>query len=78
MLDPDLVILGGGIGHNADLLLDPVTRELRACSPFRPRIAVSALGDDAVLQGALATALAAAQGRLFDPATMLDRKELLV
>ncbi|HEX9343764.1 MAG TPA: ROK family transcriptional regulator [Actinomycetota bacterium] len=66
VLDPDLVILGGGIGHNSgDLLLEPVTRELRGCGPFRPRVAVSALGADAVLQGALATALLAAQERVF-------------
>ncbi|HEY9504872.1 MAG TPA: hypothetical protein VIQ27_02770 [Gemmatimonadales bacterium] len=38
----------------------------------------SALGEDAVLQGAVATALEVAQSRLFDPATMLDRKELVV
>jgi predicted NBD/HSP70 family sugar kinase len=66
VLDPDLVVLGGGIGHNAgDLLIEPLARELRAVSPFQPRIAVSALGTDAVLQGALATALAAAQEHVF-------------
>jgi predicted NBD/HSP70 family sugar kinase len=66
VLDPDLVVLGGGIGHNAgDLLLEPIARELRACSPFRPRLAVSALGADAVLSGALTTALAGAQEQVF-------------
>jgi predicted NBD/HSP70 family sugar kinase len=78
VVDLELVILGGGIGGNADLLLAPVERELRALSPLRPRLAASALGEDAVLQGAVATALAAAQDWLFDPARMLDRKELVV
>jgi len=78
VVDLELVILGGGIGGNADLLLEPVERELRALSPLRPRLAGAALGGDAVLQGALATALATAQDRLFDPARMLDRKELVV
>ena len=78
VVDLELVILGGGIGGNADLLLAPVERGLRALSPLRPRLVVSALGDDAVLQGAVATALGVAQRRLFDPATMLDRKELVV
>jgi predicted NBD/HSP70 family sugar kinase len=78
VVDLELVILGGGVGGNADLLLEPVERELRELSPLRPRLAASALGDDAVLQGAVATALAAAQDRLFDPARMLDRKELLI
>jgi predicted NBD/HSP70 family sugar kinase len=76
--DLELVVLGGGIGGNADLLLEPLERELRALSPLRPRLAASALGEDAVLQGAVATALAAAQDWLFDPARMLDRKELVV
>ena len=75
VVDLELVILGGGVGGNADLLLEPVERELRALSPLRPRLAVSSLGEDAVLQGAVATALAAAQDWLFDPARMLDRKE---
>jgi len=78
VVDLELVILGGGIGGNADLLLEPVERELRALSPLRPRLVASALGDDAVLQGAVGDALAVAQDQLFDPATMLERKELVV
>jgi predicted NBD/HSP70 family sugar kinase len=65
VLDPQLVILGGGIAGNSDLL-EPVERELRALSPFRPRVAVSELRDDAVLQGAIATSLASAQEKLFN------------
>ena len=65
ILDPELVILGGGIGRSGDLLLEPIERELREISPFRPRIVVSALGQDAVLHGAVATALEAARDRLF-------------
>jgi predicted NBD/HSP70 family sugar kinase len=78
VVDLELVILGGGVGGNADLLLAPVERQLRALSPIRPRLAVSALGEDAVLQGAVATALEVARQRLFDPTTLLDRKELVV
>lgn len=65
VLDPALVILGGGVGRNGDVLLDPIRRELAALCPIRPRIAVSELGADAELLGAVATALAAAQDRLF-------------
>ena len=64
VLDPELVVLGGGIGRNGDLLIDPIERELRHL-PFRPRLLVSALGEDAVLQGAVATALEAARDRVF-------------
>ena len=74
ILDPQLVILGGGIVHtNADLLLEPLRRELAALSPFTPRLAVSELGEEAVLAGAVATALATAQDRLFSRHEDLDR-----
>ena len=65
VLDPALVILGGGIGRNAELLREPLERELRALSPFRPRIEVSSLGEEAELMGAVSLALVAAQERLF-------------
>ena len=68
VVDPELVILGGGIGRNGDLLLEPVERELAQISPFKPRIDVSALGEDAELNGAVATALQAAQEQLFSRA----------
>jgi predicted NBD/HSP70 family sugar kinase len=75
VLDPELVILGGGVGQNGDLLLEPIEQELRALSPFRPRIEVSALGEDAVLHGAVATALADAQGRVFSRMANVSFKE---
>lgn len=66
VLDPELVILGGGIGRNGgDQLLEPIEQELRRLLPFRPRVVVSALSEDAVLQGAIATALEVAQERIF-------------
>ncbi len=69
VVDPALVVLGGGIGHNADLLLDGVQRRLVEVSPLRPEIAVSDLGKDAVLRGAIATALDLARSEVFDKAT---------
>jgi predicted NBD/HSP70 family sugar kinase len=65
VVDPELVVLGGGIGRNGDLLLEPVERELRALSRFRARVDVSALGEDAAVLGAVAMALQSAQDRLF-------------
>jgi len=65
VIDPELVVLGGGIGRNGDLLVEPIERELRQLLPFRPRVAVSALGEDAVLRGAIATALEVARDRVF-------------
>ena len=65
VVDPELVILGGGIGSNGDLLLEPVERELHAVSPFRPRIEVSVLQQEATLYGSVSMALQAAQDQLF-------------
>jgi predicted NBD/HSP70 family sugar kinase len=66
MLDPALVILGGGVGDNADLLLEPISTELAALTPLRPPIVPSALGGDAVLIGAIATALTTARELVFE------------
>ena len=66
VVDPELVILGGPIGRQGDLLLEPVERQLAARSPFRPRIEASALGDDAEILGAIARALESAEDLLFD------------
>jgi predicted NBD/HSP70 family sugar kinase len=65
VLDPQLVILGGGIGSNQDLLESVITK-LRAVSPFRPRIEISSLREDATLHGAVWQALQSAQDQLFD------------
>jgi len=65
VIDPELVIVGGGVGRSGDLLLEPIERELHALSPFRPRILLAALGEDAVLHGAVATALEAGRREVF-------------
>ena len=65
VVDPELVILGGGVGSNGDLLLEPVRHELRGVSPFRPRVEVSALREEATLYGSVSMALEAARDQLF-------------
>lgn len=69
VLDPDLVVLGGGLGASADLLIDPVEDALRELTPLRPRIAPSLLGDEAVLLGATTTALDLARPEVFERRT---------
>ncbi|MEU6854605.1 ROK family protein [Actinacidiphila alni] len=66
VLDPDLVVLGGGVGHSADLLLRTVGDTLRRLTPLRPKVAASTLGEDAVLLGAVATALGTARDVVFE------------
>ena len=63
--DVALVVLGGGIGVNGDLLLAPVRRRLGEWLPFPPRVEVSSLGDAAVLTGALAVGRRAALDSVF-------------
>jgi predicted NBD/HSP70 family sugar kinase len=63
--DVGLVVLGGGIGSNGDLLLEPVRGLLHDWLPYPPRVEVSSLGDGAVLMGALSVGLRAALDRVF-------------
>ncbi|HEU5424410.1 MAG TPA: ROK family transcriptional regulator [Nitrolancea sp.] len=58
VLDPGLIVIGGGVGGNADLLLEPTKRllgDLLALSP--PPIEMSILGREAVVLGGLAAGL---------------------
>ena len=55
--DVSLVVLGGGLGSNGDLLLAPVRSLLDRWIPYPPNVAVSSLGEAAVLTGALALGL---------------------
>jgi predicted NBD/HSP70 family sugar kinase len=71
--DVELVVLGGGIGANGDLLLDPVGRQLAEWLPFPPRLEVSTLGEAAVLTGALAVGVQAARENVFNSRSRAGR-----
>jgi predicted NBD/HSP70 family sugar kinase len=63
VVDPELVVLGGGIGQ-APGFSAAVTTELRVLSPVLPEVRVSALGTDAVVDGCLASGADLAWARL--------------
>src|SRR5438477_11562896 len=63
ILDPALVVLGGGIGASP-LLLRPARGSAAALVPITARIETSLLGERAALQGAIAVALRAARTML--------------
>jgi predicted NBD/HSP70 family sugar kinase len=63
ILDPGLVVLGGGIGASP-LLLRPVRGSAAALVPVTARIETSLLAERAALQGAIAIALRAARSTL--------------
>ena len=54
--DVELVVLGGGIGTNSELLGD-VRPLLEEWLPYPPRVEISSLGENAVLMGAVAIGL---------------------
>jgi predicted NBD/HSP70 family sugar kinase len=66
VLDPELVVLSGGVGHNLSLLRPGMDERIRELSPLRPRIAVSALQEEGALRGAVTVAAREAREVLFD------------
>ncbi len=66
VIDPELVVLGGGVGSNVDLLLAPMEAALRTMTPLAPRIVAGSLGDGAVLSGAIAMGLESARELVFE------------
>jgi predicted NBD/HSP70 family sugar kinase len=54
--DPELIVLGGGVGQAAGFL-DAVAREVARWAPVLPTLRVSALGTHAVVDGCLAAGL---------------------
>jgi predicted NBD/HSP70 family sugar kinase/predicted transcriptional regulator len=69
VLDPALVVIGGGIGRNGDLLLPTIEHALVRLVPLRvPELRVSELGPDAPLLGAVAAGLDRARTVAFEAA----------
>jgi predicted NBD/HSP70 family sugar kinase len=65
LIDPDLVVIGGGIGNAGTALLEPIERAVRAAVPFSPPVVLSELGDDGSALGAVRQALDAVDELLF-------------
>jgi predicted NBD/HSP70 family sugar kinase len=65
LLNPEVVILGGGVAGGGDALRDPVERELRRHTPVAPRLLLSELGEDSVVLGAVRVAVDMADELIF-------------
>jgi predicted NBD/HSP70 family sugar kinase len=64
--DVEVIVIGGGVGSNGDLLLEPIRAKLGQWMDYPPRVEVSSLGEAAVLSGALSVGLRAALDNVFD------------
>jgi glucokinase len=64
LLDPEVIVVGGGLAEAGAALFEPLSERLAAALPYPPRLVPSALEDAAVLHGAVSVALALARRRL--------------
>lgn len=67
LLDPEVIVLGGGLASSGAVLFEVLSGRLASAVPFPPRLVPSALEDAAVVHGAVSVALALARRHLGDP-----------
>ncbi|MEO8229964.1 MAG: ROK family transcriptional regulator [Chloroflexota bacterium] len=72
LLDPEVIVVGGGLADAGSALFGPLESRLRASLPYPPRLVASALEDAAVLHGAVSLALTLARRRLAGLASVAD------
>lgn len=53
VLDPEVIVLGGGMARSADMLIEPILRKLDGVIPMRPNLVPSSLGFRAAVLGAI-------------------------
>ncbi|WP_410668039.1 ROK family protein [Amycolatopsis sp. cmx-4-68] len=66
-LDPQVVVYGGGFSRSADVILEPLRRELAKHCLRVPELRTSTLGDEGVALGAVRLALDEVDARLLGP-----------
>jgi predicted NBD/HSP70 family sugar kinase len=64
LLDPEVIVIGGGLTQSGRDFVTPLEDRLRNSVPYPPSLVRSALGDDAVARGAAVLALSIAKHRL--------------
>lgn len=67
LLDPQVVVLGGGFSRSADVLLPPLRERLERTCIRLPDLRASTLGDECVVTGAIDYAVAHLDHQLFTP-----------
>ncbi len=73
MLDPSLVVLAGDVGSaGGDRLARRVQEQVARLAPVSPRVVVTEVPGEPVLQGALLTALEATREEVFTSPAVAD------
>jgi predicted NBD/HSP70 family sugar kinase len=73
LLDPEVIVIGGDIAQLGPVLLDALVDALRAEKLNQPRLEISTLGADAIVQGAIRHSLSWVERERFDASAI--RKE---
>jgi predicted NBD/HSP70 family sugar kinase len=76
LFDPEVIVLGGGVGQNLDLLEPDITTALRLITSMVAPLAVGDLGHEAVVMGAIATGLSIARSQVFQRRISQDFKNI--
>jgi len=66
VLNPELIVIGGGIANAGELITEPLRRQLAHMARLPPRLEASTLGDHGVVIGAVRHALDDVEPRLLD------------
>jgi predicted NBD/HSP70 family sugar kinase len=66
LLNPQVVVIGGGVSKGMDVLLGLIVERLPAFTPHPPQVSGTGLGEQGVLFGALRLALDHVEARVFD------------
>ncbi len=53
LLDPEVIVLGGGVADSADLFIGPILERLDGTIPYAPQLVASNLGRHATVMGAI-------------------------
>jgi predicted NBD/HSP70 family sugar kinase len=66
VLNPELVVIGGGVAAAGEILLEPLRRQLSEMARLPPRLEASALRERGVVVGAVRHALDDLEPRMLD------------
>jgi glucokinase len=66
LLSPAAIVIGGGVSRAGAVLLEPLNRKIQTVSPIKPLLLMSAMPDDAGLNGSIALAVRQAKRKLVE------------